>query len=71
MKVIAFNGSPREKGNTNILLTTVLQEISKEGIETDLIQLGKKNQQGLISAGNVKRIKIKNVSLQMIKSMIT
>jgi len=32
MKVIAFNGSPREKGNTNILLTTVIQEISKEGI---------------------------------------
>ena len=33
MKVIAFNGSPREKGNTNILLNTVLQEISKEGID--------------------------------------
>ncbi len=59
MKVIAFNGSPREKGNTNILLTTVIQEISKEGIETDLIQLGKKTLHGCIACSKCKENKNK------------
>jgi multimeric flavodoxin WrbA len=40
MKVIAFNGSPRKKGNTSILLTLVLDELQKEGIETELVQVG-------------------------------
>jgi multimeric flavodoxin WrbA len=40
MKVVAFNGSPREKGNTYHCIQTVLGELRKEGIETDLIQVG-------------------------------
>jgi len=40
MKVIAFNGSPRKKGNTYHAIQTVLKELRKEGIETELIQLG-------------------------------
>lgn len=40
MKVIAFNGSPRKNGNTNRALEVVLQEIAKEGIETELVQMG-------------------------------
>jgi len=40
MKVVAFNGSPREDGNTSILLNCVLKEISAEGIETELVQVG-------------------------------
>ncbi|MBP7460526.1 MAG: flavodoxin family protein [Candidatus Delongbacteria bacterium] len=40
MKVVAFNGSPRSNGNTSILLRTVLQELDKEGIETETISLG-------------------------------
>lgn len=39
IKVVAFNGSPRREGNTTILLNTVLFEINKEGIDTELIQL--------------------------------
>jgi len=39
MKVVAFNGSPRKDGNTAILLKYVLQELSVEGIETELVQL--------------------------------
>jgi len=39
MKVVAFNGSPRIKGNTFQLLQIVLKEIQAEGIETELIQL--------------------------------
>jgi len=42
MKVVAFNGSAREKGNTAILLNVVLDEIKKEGIETELVSLAGK-----------------------------
>ncbi len=40
MKVVAFNGSPRQKGNTTILINMVLEELKKEGIETELVQMG-------------------------------
>jgi multimeric flavodoxin WrbA len=49
MKVIAFNGSGRKDGNTALLLNTVLNELSKEGIETELIQLAGKAPQGCIA----------------------
>ena len=42
MKVIAFNGSPRENGNTSILINLVLDELKKEGIKTELVQIGGK-----------------------------
>jgi len=40
MKVIALNGSPRKDGNTSLLIKEVFTELEKEGIETELIQLG-------------------------------
>lgn len=40
MKVVAFNGSPRKFGNTNLILNMVLDEIKKENIETEVVQLG-------------------------------
>jgi multimeric flavodoxin WrbA len=40
MKVIAFNGSPRRAGNTNRALEVVLEEITAEGIDTELVQMG-------------------------------
>lgn len=40
MKVVAFNGSPRREGNTAQALRIVLAELEKEGIETELVQLG-------------------------------
>lgn len=40
MKVVAFNGSPRKGGNTEILIRMVFAELEKEGIETELVQLG-------------------------------
>jgi len=42
MKVTAFNGSPRPNGNTAQSLRIVLAELDKEGIETELVQLGGK-----------------------------
>ncbi len=46
MNVVAFNGSPRKNGNTSILIRYVLEELNKEGIETELFQLGGKKIQG-------------------------
>lgn len=39
MKVVGISGSPRKDGNTAIIIRTVFQELEKEGIETELIQL--------------------------------
>jgi multimeric flavodoxin WrbA len=39
MKVVAFNGSARRDGNTAILVRRVLEELEKEDIETELVQL--------------------------------
>jgi len=46
MKVLAFNGSPRKKGNTYQAIQTVFEVLNKEGIKTDLIQLGGANIKG-------------------------
>jgi len=46
MNVVAFNGSPRIKGNTTILLNTVLDELKNEGITTELVSLAGKNLPG-------------------------
>ncbi len=42
MKVVAFNGSPRKNGNTSQAIEIVFEELQKEGIETELIQLADK-----------------------------
>ncbi len=39
MKVVGINGSPRQDGNTALLLKTVFAELNARGIETELIQL--------------------------------
>ena len=49
MKVVAFNGSPRKDGNTTILVNYVLDELKKEGIETELVQLAGKKIRGCVA----------------------
>ncbi len=39
MKVLGINGSMRKDGNTAILIRTIFEELEKENIETELIQL--------------------------------
>lgn len=51
MKVVAFNGSPRKEGNTSALIKHVLAELEKEGIETEVVQVGGKNIHGCIACG--------------------
>jgi multimeric flavodoxin WrbA len=40
MKVVAFNGSPRINGNTAQSIQIVFKELEKEGIATEMVQLG-------------------------------
>lgn len=42
MKVLAINSSAGKDGNTAILINTVFEELSKEGIETEMVQLSGK-----------------------------
>jgi len=49
MKVVAFNGSARKDGNTAILVNTVFEELKKEGIKTELVQLSGKKIRGCIA----------------------
>jgi len=46
MRVIAFNGSPRKGGNTAALIDIVLEELKREGIDTELYQIGGKEIHG-------------------------
>ena len=45
-KVVAFNGSPRNDGNTSILIGHMFEELENEGIATELVQVGKKKVRG-------------------------
>jgi multimeric flavodoxin WrbA len=49
MKVVALNGSARKDGNTAMLIHVVFEELKKEGIETELIQMAGKNIQGCLA----------------------
>ncbi|HEX2953499.1 MAG TPA: flavodoxin family protein [Bacillota bacterium] len=57
MKVIAFNGSPRKNGNTAQSIKIVFEELEKEGIETELIQLGGQTLAGCRACGGCYRNK--------------
>lgn len=50
MKVIALNGSPR-KGNTHALLTLVCEQLEKEGIETEIVEVASRNISGCTGCG--------------------
>ena len=42
MKVLLINGSPRKKGNTFLALSEVAKQLEKEGIESEIVQIGVK-----------------------------
>ncbi len=69
MKVIAFNGSPRKNGNTAFLIDLVLQELQKEGIETELVQLGAKMYRAAWLVTSVLKTRIGVVQITKISSM--
>ena len=51
MKIVAFNGSPRRKGNTSILISEMFKIFEQNGIETEFIQLGNKPVHGCTACG--------------------
>ena len=51
MKVLLINGSPREQGNTFTALSEVATTLNAEGIDTEIVQLGKKPVPGCIACG--------------------
>ena len=51
MKVVAFNGSARKDGNTAVLVKTIFEELKKEGIKTELVQLAGKKIRGCTACG--------------------
>ncbi|OJU11775.1 MAG: NADPH-dependent FMN reductase [Clostridiales bacterium 43-6] len=51
MKVIAINGSPRKEGNTGHALKIMAEELEKQGIEVEIIQVGQMEIHGCIACG--------------------
>jgi multimeric flavodoxin WrbA len=64
MKVVAFNGSPRKEGNTYQSLQVVMSELQKEGIETEMVQLGGTNIHGCIACYKCFKNKDKECSIK-------
>ena len=56
MKVLLINGSPRENGNTFQALSEVAKVLNSEGIDTEIVSIGKKAVQGCIACGMCGRI---------------
>ncbi len=56
MKVLLINGSPKEKGNTFLALSEVARTLNAEGIDTEIVSIGKKAIQGCIACGMCGRI---------------
>lgn len=49
MKVLMINGSPNEQGNTYLALAEVAKALNAEGVETEIVWIGKKAVQGCIA----------------------
>ncbi len=70
MKVVVFNGSPNKEGNTYHGIKIVIDELEKEGIETEIIHVGNKSIRGCIACGYCTKIRMENVLLLLIQLMI-
>lgn len=64
MKVVAFNGSPRQGGNTEYLLHKVLEPIAAAGIETEIVQVGGRPIHGCTACGLCMKKLDKRCSIQ-------
>ena len=49
MNVVAFNGSARKNGNPAMMINYMFEELTKEGIETEMIQLCGEHPHGCIA----------------------
>ena len=51
MKVLMINGSPRVNGNTSVALAQMQKVFEKNGIESEIVQVGNKEIRGCMSCG--------------------
>jgi len=56
MKVLLICGSPRENGNTFLALSEVAKTLNAEGVEAQIVSIGKKAVQGCIACGMCSRL---------------
>ena len=64
MKAVAFNGSPRKGGNTEILLRRALEAIAAAWHETEYMQVGGTRIRGCTSCGACGRMKNKRCVIE-------
>ena len=55
MKVLIINGSPRLNGNTTLAVKEMEKIFNKEGIETEILQIGNKNIRGCIACNSCRK----------------
>ena len=55
MKVLILNGSPRVGGNTAVALEEMVKVFEREGIETEVVQIGNRDIRGCIACGSCGR----------------
>ena len=58
MKVLLLNGSPHTEGCTNRALQEIIKELHKEGIETELMQVGIHTIRGCKGCGMCRKNKL-------------
>ena len=51
MKVLMINGSPRANGNTSVALAEMEKVFHKNGIETEIFQIGNSDIRGCMACG--------------------
>ena len=54
MKVLLINGSARRNGNTFVALCEIAKTLEKEGIESEIVQIGARAVRGCIACGKCK-----------------
>lgn len=57
MKVLAINGSPHVDGNTAFAIKLVTEELNRQGIETEIMNIGNKPIRGCIACGYCRKEK--------------
>lgn len=56
MKVLMINGSPNERGCTYTALTIIADELSKQGVDSEIVWLGNGAVRGCIGCGGCKKL---------------
>ena len=56
MKVLILNGSPRPEGNTSAALREMEQILQTEGVETEIIQVGRLDIRGCVACGGCTKL---------------